>query len=824
MIAHILQRTYRNFTKDTFFASLNIVGLAVGMLVFLLIALYVRFEKSYENFVPNASAIYRVDLHTHVNNELVIASAENYPAVGPALASELPEIASYARLYNLGYKNNVIITNDEAAEPIAFKHRKFLYADSAFLPMMGYRLMHGDVTTALANPNTAVITQHYAKLYFGDVNPIGKTLHMQDDDNNNEVATVTGVINEVPKNTHLKFDVLFSYKTLFGRTRPEQPDYGINRYERSWNRNDMYTFIQVLPGTDVNALESKFQGIVSKYKPDLKEQNAQNVLTLRSLSSIHLSSHLSDEPELNGNAANVSFLGIIGIFVLVIAWINYINLATAKAMERAKEVGVQKVMGATKLQLIKYFLVEASLLNLLSLLIAFALVGIALPYFNSLSGLSLHFDDVMDPTFLLLGFCLWAGGTIFSGFYPAMVLSSFSPASVLKGKLSNSIRGILFRRALVVFQFMASVSLVSGTIIVYDQLDFMMKQDLGMDINQVLIVERPGIGPYRPGFASSIDVFRNEVKKNPGIESVSLSANIPGMQREFSVMVKTYGSTDDKLVPLKINAMDYEFMDVFKMNIIAGRPFMESHTQDPDTSIIITESTARLLGYKTNAEAVGQTLNIPTFEWSPFIVGVVNDYHQVSLKEPLKPTFFVCNKYDGEYFAMRIHTSDLKGTIEHVRSAWERTFPGNPFEYFFLDDYFNQQYKNERQFGAFFSTFAALALFIGCLGLLGLSAYAASQRTKEIGIRKVLGSTEGGIFLLLSKEYIKLITLAIIISIPLVYFIMNRWIESFTYRTSISEIVFLIAGGAVFLLSLSTVSFQTWRAARANPVDSIRHD
>jgi putative ABC transport system permease protein len=337
-------------------------------------------------------------------------------------------------------------------------------------------------------------------------------------------------------------------------------------------------------------------------------------------------------------------------------------------------------------------------------------------------------------------------------------------------------------------------------------------------------VERPGIGPYRPGFTSSIDVFRNEVKKNPGIESVSLSANIPGMQREFSIMVKTFGSTDDKLVPVKINAMDYEFLDVFKMNLIAGRPFMESHTQDPDTSIIITESTARLLGFEKNEEAVGQTLSIPSFEWSPIIVGIVNDYHQVSLKEPLKPTFFVCNKYDGEYFAIRIHTSDLEGTIEHVRSAWKKTFPGNPFEYFFLDDYFNQQYKNERQFGAFFSTFAALALFIGCLGLLGLSAYAASQRTKEIGIRKVLGSTEGGIFFLLSKEYIKLIMLAIFISVPLVYFVMNSWIESFTYRISISEVVFLIAGGAVFLLSLSTVSFQTWRAARANPADSIRHD
>ena len=647
MIGHVLLRTYRNFLKDKFFASLNIIGLAVGMLVFLLIALYVRFEKSYEDFVPNAAYIYRVDLRAYANNEEVIASAENYPAVGPALLAELPEVISYARLYNMGYKNNVIITNDESEEPIAIKHRKFLYADSAFLPMMGYRLVHGDAATALAEPNTAIITEHYARLYFGNVSPIGKTLRMEDDDNNNERVTITGVIQHVPKNTHLKFDVLFSYKTLFGRSRPDQPDYGVNRYERSWRRNDMYTFVQVLPGTDVNVLQSKFESIVSKYKPDLKEQNAENILTLKSLPSIHLTSHLSDEPEMNGNDTNVSLLGIIGVFVLIIAWINYINLATAKAMERAKEVGVQKVMGATKFQLSKYFLIEASLMNLISLVVAFSLVGLLLPYFNSLSGLSLSFDHIIQPGFLALAFCVWVVGGVTSGFYPAIVLSSFSPITVLKGKLSKSKGGIVFRRALVVFQFMASVSLVAGTMIVYNQLQYMTEQNLGMNISQVLIVERPGIGPYRPGFASSIDVCRNEAKRKSNIESISLSANIPGMPREFSTMVKPFGSADDKLVPLKINAMDYEFMDVFKMNVVAGRAFTESHTEDPDTSVIVTESTARLLGFLTNEDAIGQTLNIPSFEWSPIIVGIVNDYHQVSLKEPLRPTFFVCNKYDG---------------------------------------------------------------------------------------------------------------------------------------------------------------------------------
>jgi putative ABC transport system permease protein len=478
MIPHILHRTYRNFTKDRFFASLNIIGLAIGLSVSLLISLYVRFEESYEEFIPNGSSIYRVDLHSYVNNELMISSAENYPAAGPALANELPEIVSYARLYNLGYKNNVVITNDEGPEPIAFKHRKFLYADSSFLPMMGYELLMGDVNTALAQPNSAVITQHYAKLYFGDANPLGRQLHMQDDDNNNELVTITGVISDVPLNTHLKFDILFSYKTLFGRIRQEK-DYAINRYERSWQRNDMYTFIQVAPGTDPAVLESKFPAIIAKYKPDLKERNASDVLTLRALSSIHLSSHLSDEPELNGDADIVSFLEIIGIFVLVIAWINYVNLATAKAMERAKEVGVQKVLGASKFQLVKQFLAEAALVNLFSLILAFAMVGVVLPAFNRLSGLSLSIEYLTHPAFLLSGVFLWGIGTILSGFYPAVVLSSFKPASVLKGKLKNSTGGVFFRKSLVVFQFAASVSLIAGTIIVYNQLNFMMKQNLG---------------------------------------------------------------------------------------------------------------------------------------------------------------------------------------------------------------------------------------------------------------------------------------------------------------------------------------------------------
>lgn len=821
MIRSLLVTAFRSLLKNRFFSTLNIVGLAIGMAVFLAIAQYVRFETSYEDFVPEANNIYRVPLEIYLNNELVVASAENFPGVGPALMEELPEVVSYARLYNLGYKNNLIITYEDAQpEPIAFKHRHFLYADSSFLPMMGYKMVMGNPETALAEPNTAVVSEQYARMYFGDEDPLGKQLHMQDDDHNNELVKVTGVFKDLPANTHLKFDVLFSYKTLFGRG-----DWAPARYDQSWQRKDMYTFIKVMPGTNPKELESKFPTIIDKYKPGLAERNERDVLSLQPIEDIHLTSHLAEEPEANGEAKIVNFLSIIGVFVLVIAWINYINLSTAKAMERAREVGVRKVMGAFQVQLIRQFLTESAIVNLLAILISVGLVALVLPYFNSISGLSLHAGYLIEPWFLALCAGLWITGTLLSGFYPAVVLSSFKPVVVLKGKLKNSARGIFLRKALVVLQFTASVALIAGTFIVYQQLNFMMGRDIGMNIDQVLVVERPGITPLdRNSFNSSIDVFRDELKKNPAIQSLTASVTVPGKQREYKAVVKKYGAPDDQSVTVRFNSMDYEFMDVFKMKLIAGRVFSEDYPSDPDTSVVVTESAARFIGYEKPEEAVGQTLAIPGFGWNPIIVGVVNDYHQVSLKKSLDPTVFYCTKYGGEFYSMRINTSNLPQTLEHVRASWTKAFPGNPFAYFFLDDYFNKQYENEKQFGKLFTTFAIFAVIVGCVGLFGLSAYTATQRTKEIGIRKVLGSSEGKIFVLLSSEYLRLVFLAILIAVPLIYFGMQSWISTFPYQISISMWIFALAGLMVLMISLLTVSFQTLKAARTNPVNSLRYE
>jgi putative ABC transport system permease protein len=821
MIRNLLLTALRSLKKNKFFSFLNIVGLAIGLSVFLLIAQYVTFEKSYEQFIPGADNIYRVSLTTYLNGDMIFASAENYPGVGPSLKNELPEIEGYARLYNMGYKNNVIITYEEGKpDPIAFKHRRFLYADSSFLPMMQYPMLQGDSKTALAEPFTAVISEEYASRYFGNDDPIGKMLRLQDDDYNNELVKVTGVFKNLPENTHLKFDVLFSYKSLF--TRFER---ALMRYDQTWERKDMYTFIQVRPGTDPKVLESKFPSVVDKYKPDLKQKNQKDVLALQPLREIHLHSNLSEEPETNGDAQIVFFLTLIGIFVIIIAWINYVNLSTAKALERAKEVGVRKVMGALKSQLVNQFLTEAGLINLLAIIISLLIVALVIPSFNGLSGLNFSVANLLQPWFISLVFLTWLAGTLLSGFYPAIVLSSFRPVTVLKGKLKNSLSGILLRKGLVVLQFMASVALIAGTLIVYRQLNFMMNRDLGLNIDQVLVIERPGISPRdRQAFNSSIDVFRDELKKIRDVQSVTTSLTIPGKQREYKATIKKYGASEDNAVTIRANSMDYNFIEVFQMKLVAGRTFSEQHVNDPDTSVIITESTARLLGFSKPEDALGQTITAAQWQWSPIVVGVVNDYHQVSLKKALDPTLFYCSPYGGEFYSLRIKSSDVTSTVTDVKQAWEKAFPGNPFDYFFLDDYFNQQYENERKFGSLFTVFASLAMVVGCLGLFGLSAYTATQRTKEIGIRKALGSTDQGIFVLLSKEYVKLVFISIILAVPVVWLVMQSWIDSFPYKTEISPLIFLLAGLVVLFVSLLTVSFQTIKAARTNPVDSLRYE
>jgi putative ABC transport system permease protein len=587
----------------------------------------------------------------------------------------------------------------------------------------------------------------------------------------------------------------------------------------------MYTFLKLKPGTNPADLESKFPSIIEKYNPELAENNRKDVLSLQPILDIHLTSDLAEEPEPNGDQSIVNFLSLIGFLVLLIAWINYVNLSTARAMERAREVGVRKVSGALKGQLISQFLVESGLVNLVSISLAFGMTAASLPWFNSLTGLQLEIVHLLQPWSLMIFAGLWFVGTFLSGLYPAWVLSSFRPVTVLKGQFKNTSGGMWLRKGLVVLQFAASVALIAGTIIIYRQLDYMLNRDIGVNIEQVLVVERPGIAPRdRQARNSAVDVFRAELAKSPDIQGIAASVTIPGKQREYKANVHKFGSSQDEAVTIRFNSMDYNFMDVFEMKLIAGREFSPEFTSDQDTSVILTESAVKRLGFEKPADVIGQTVSIPMFQWNPIVVGVVNDYNQVSLKKAVDPTIFYCSPFQGEYYSMRVNTNNLSNTIEHANKAWEAAFPGNPFDYFFLDDYFNIQYQNEQRFGKLAMVFALLAILVGCLGLFGLSGYSITQRTKEIGIRKVLGATTPGLVTMLSTDMLKLVGIAILLSAPLAWWAMENWLQNFAYRIDMEWWIFVVAGILAVLTAFLTVSFQSVKAALANPIESLRSE
>lgn len=820
MIRNYLLVAFRTMLRNKFFSAINALGLALGLAGFWIIMQYVTFERSYDNFHVNADNIYRVQLDQYKNNELIFKSSENYPAVGPALEKDFPEIVSNARLYNLGSKNNVVITYQDApGGPIQFKHRRFLYADSSFLPMFSYKMIYGDAATALSEPFSMVISESYAKKYFGETNPLGKFLRMRDDDFNDELCKVTGVVQDSPDNTHLKFDVLISYKTLY--TRFEKARF---RYDQTWARKDMYTYILVQPGTDVAALQSKFPDFIKKHNPDLEKQFRRDELSLQPLRDIHLYSRLTDEAEPNGNGNSVYFLTIIAVFIIIIAWINYVNLATARSMDRAKEVGVRKVMGAEKNRLMLQFLVESFLINFIAMLLSFLIVFSVWPPFKELTGIPIDFILWKEIWFTGLALLIFSAGSFLSGIYPALVLSGFEPVTVLKGKFKNSSRGVWLRKSLVVAQFAASAALIVGTLTVYQQLEHMRNADLGMNIEQTLVVERPGVVETRKGRVDATQTFKETLKQNASVKGVTSSVVVPGKKLRFKADVRQLAQPENTAVPVAYATMDYDFIQTFGMKLIAGRNFSAAFPQDPDTSVILTESTARMLGFTTPGYAIGKTLAIDAFKYYPIVAGVVADYHHESLELETQPTMFACDVSNPEYFMIKVAPDNIMGTIEFVHQTWDQIFPGNPFDYFFLDDYFNQQYKADQTFGKVFGLFALLAIIVGCLGLFGLSSFTISQRIKEIAIRKICGASLPRLLVHLGKDFVFLVAVASVIAWPVMYWVMTEWLARFASRIAIGWEVFAVSGLLMLLIALLTVSYQTIKAALTNPVTCLRYE
>ncbi|MBO3700578.1 ABC transporter permease [Roseivirga sp. E12] len=820
MFSNYLKITLRALLKNRVYSFINISGLAIGIAGALLIFHYVSFESSYEKFIQDSDDMYRVSLELYGNGEFVYHSAENYPPVGETMVNDFPEVVEWAHLYNMGAKNNVVITYEESpGEPVKLKHKKFLYASPSTLSMFSAQMVEGDAATALNEPFSIVISESTAKKYFGDESALGKRLRLRDDDFNNENCLVTGVFKDLPANTHLKYDVLISTGTIYGRW-----DGALTRYKTGWVRKDFYTYVKVRPGTDIKALESKIPEMIDRNMPDLADQNARHVMHLQPLNRIHFDSHLSDESELNGSAEPITFLSIIAIFIVVIAWVNYVNLATSRSLDRAREVGIRKVLGSLRAQLIRQFLFESVIVNLLAVVLALGIVALALPSFYVISGIP---DSVViwqnQSLWLLLG-AVFLFGSIVSGFYPAMVLSSFKPVSTLKGKFRNSSTGVLLRKGLVIFQFATSAALIVGTLTVSKQMKYMQSADLGFDLEQTIVVERAAIADTsRTVRNRNLETFQEQLRANANIKSVSSSGMVPGKKIRFKGAVRAYNQQAGQVHPMDAVGGDYGLIETLGMEIIAGRNFSRDFPNDRDTAVLVSRSSVPLLGYDNPEDIINQAVVVENFGATAIVIGVVEDYNHESLRVKAAPSIFLLDPQWAEYFLFRVDGS-IPDALAAIERQWSITYSANPFDFFFLDEFFNNQYKSEQQFQAMFSVFSVLAILIGCLGLFGLSAFTAMQKTKEIGIRKVLGASVQGVFYMLSKEFIGLILIANVIAWPIIYFAMDKWLQGFEYRTAIDISVFGLALLAVMAVALLTISFQTIKSARLNPVDSLRYE
>jgi len=803
MLRNYFKTALRSILKNKVFSLINVLGLAVGLAGSMLIARYVMHELSYDQNQIRKDRIFRVHLERYNKGALETSWAAGAAAIGPDLKANFPEVQYYVRLH----QQRETFSHDDAT----FKEDNVFFATEDFFRVFSFSLISGIDSLVLKAPHSIVISRTFAKKYFGDQDPIGKNIKK----NGKEDWTVTGVFEDIPENSHMRFDALLSFSTFISYLRSPND---LNTYQ--WD--GFMTYVQLQPNANVATLQSKLPAFVQqKVGEELKKYNAGMVFTLEPITRIHLyANNLMMDFGPNGNGKSVYFLAIIAAFILVIAWINYINLSTARSMERAREVGVRKVMGSFKWQLIWQFMLESFIINFVAFAIAIVGVILLLPYFSNLSGRTIDPSIFKDTIFLTGTIVVFALGVLLSGMYPAFVLSGFKPVSVLKGKIQTSLQGRYLRKGLVVFQFAASITLIIGTFTVYRQLHFMRTSDQGVNIDQTIVVRGPSINDST--YVNRFESFHHDLTSYPEVVGVTASTGVPGRQPDWNAGgIRKVGEPDDMGNQYRVLGIDYSFVPTFGLQLLAGRNFSQERKTDRMT-VLFNESAIRQIGYKTPEEAIDQEIYFwgDTFK----IVGVLKDYRQESMKRNFEPLIFRNLNDASEFFSIRVKSSDMKKFVLLAEDKFNASFPGNPFNYFFMDDYYNQQYQSDIQFGKVFGIFASLAIFIACMGLFGLSSYTVIQRTKEIGVRKVLGATVSQVIGLLFKDFALLVGIAIVVSVPIAWLVMNNWLNEFATRITLSWWIFVIPGVIVMGIAWLTISLHTFKAASANPVDALRYE
>jgi putative ABC transport system permease protein len=804
MFINNLKIFLRNFKRQKSYTLINLLGLVTGIVSFLFISLYVDFELSYDDFHDKISHLYRMR-NDRIYSDIQDKSAGCPPAVGPALKNEFAEVSKTARIYPQSGK---AITCRSNAGVTTHIEEKIFYAEDSFLRLFSFPVIRKSSENLLSELNTAVITESAAKKYFADDDPLNKIIETENKFGR-QLFKITGILKDIPENSHVKFDILLSFRNIIQETLKDQG----RSLDSIWGWNAFNTYVLLNSNAVANEVEAKFPAFIKQH--DLNAQDYKREFSLQPVKDIHLYSHLRWEADVNGNARVVYYFSAIAIFIMCVAWINYINLATAKSELRAKEIGVRKVFGSNRRELIKQFLFEAFLLNILAFFLAVFVVILFLPAFIAFTGKTIELSPT-NNVWLWLGLSIIAG-SLLSGIYPAFVLSSFNPVTILKGKLQRNVKGLTLRKSLVILQFVISVMLIASTIVIYHQIGYMMNQDLGVKIDHVLTIKTSQI-PY-----SSLRTFKNELFTNPAIKNISISSSVPG---------KEYSNISSGIRPLQSNAedgkrcffmdIDETFFDMFEIKLLAGNNFSE-HSKKYD-KVILNEQAIKVLGFADIDKTVNKKVLLGGLDGRiADVIGVVKDFHQQSLNNPIEPLIFNPIGNVG-YISTKIDAQNVDKTLTVIKETWKEFFPEVPFEYNFVDDIFNAQYQSEQQFGKIFGFFTILAILISCLGLFGLISFSFSRRTKEIGIRKVLGASLKSVVLLLTKELLLLVLIANIIAWPVIWYLMNQWLQNFAYRIDMSWWIFAIAGSFALLIALITVSWQAIRAATANPVESLRYE
>jgi putative ABC transport system permease protein len=785
MLKNYLKIALRNIKRHKGYSLINIVGLAVGMACCILILLWVQDELSYDRFHENADDIYRVIQNINFADHSTTWTITQGP-LGPSLKEDFPEIINATRITDRGFR----LTYDDKSydEEVGM-------ADGSLFEMFTFPLVKGDPATALSDPSSIVLTEEMAEKYFGDEDPIGKTIKAD----NQWDFQVTGVMRDVPRNSHLQFDFLIPF--IFGRE--------LNYTVDHWGNSSFRTYVQLPKGAPVQEVISKISGYLIE-KPTI-EKDAR--LNLQPLTRIHLYSNYEYD-SVHGDITYVTLFSIIAFFILLIACINFMNLATARSGNRAKEIGMRKVAGAHKVDIIRQFYGESILLAFIALLLAVVFVWLLLPVFNNLAAKELSLNITGNLSILMGLLCIAILSGIISGSYPAFFLSAFQPVMVLKGFRLSGLKGSIFRKTLVIFQFSLTILLIICTIGVYNQLDYMRNRKLGYDKEHMIYLRMRG------DIREKFDSVKNELLQNPNILGVTASSNVPTSGYYFSNSLWRWdGQNPDEEILMRAVLVDFDYFKTFGMEIAEGRSFSKEFPTDATEAIMVNEEAVKAMGMES---PLGKRLSLQDDNFK--IIGVVKNYHFRSLRQEIGPLILLYYpKYCRVLFA-KLKSDQTPQTIGYIEDIWKRFAPGYPFNYRFLDEALDRLYRSEQRIGTLFRYFSILAILISCLGLLGLASFMAEQRTKEIGIRKVLGATAPNIVALLSKEFTKWVIVANIIAWPVAYFALNKWLQSYAYKTNVAFWSFILSGVIALLIALLTVSYQSIKAALANPVDSLRYE